>query len=245
MKHYRKIVITLGSILAVIVISIASLVIYFSIYYKASLTADILISNKEVEVILNDDYISFVPQKDYNQALIFYQGAKVEEEAYAPMIKDLAEKGILCFIIRMPFNFALMNINAASDIIEEFSENDLQWYLAGHSLGGAMAANYASKNQQSLKGVILLSAYSTNNLEDLEVLTIYGDNDLVLNKEKYESCKNNLPTDFQEVIIAGGNHANFGYYGFQKNDGEATISKEEQIALTIEEIIKFMGRENA
>ena len=38
-----------------------------------------------------------------------------------------------------------------------------KWYLSGHSLGGAMIANYAAKDT-SIAGLILLAAYLTKNL---------------------------------------------------------------------------------
>ena len=44
-----------------------------------------------------------------------------------------------------------------------------------------------------------------------------------------------------EFIIEGGNHSNFGMYGFQKGDGKASITNIEQIEITankIDEIIK-------
>lgn len=43
-----------------------------------------------------------------------------------------------------------------------------KWYLSGHSLGGAMIANYAEKHIEakdtSITGLILLAAYPTKNL---------------------------------------------------------------------------------
>jgi len=74
----------------------------------------------------------------------------------------------------------------------------------------------------------------------LDVLTIYGSEDGVLNFEKYQEAKENLPEGFKEMIIEGGNHAGFGYYGEQKKDGKSKISKVEQQELTVQEILKMI-----
>ncbi len=113
----------------------------------------------------------------------------------------------------------------------ESTEVGLIFYPGGHSLGGSMAASYAAKNTEELDGVILLASYSTAALQDsgLEVVSIYGSNDKVLNLEKYDKYRGNLPEDFKEEVIEGGNHAYFGKYGSQEGDGEAAITNENQI----------------
>jgi len=42
--------------------------------------------------------------------------------------------------------------------------------------------------------------------------------------------------------IAGGNHAQFGYYGTQLGDNSATISREEQQAETAVAILTFLNQ---
>ena len=101
-----------------------------------------------------------------------------------------------------------------------------------------MAASYLSEHSESFDGLILLGSYSTTDLSklDIDVLSIYGSEDLVMNKEKYESNKINLPADFEEMIIEGGCHAYFGMYGEQDGDGTPSITNEEQIQVTAEKI---------
>jgi pimeloyl-ACP methyl ester carboxylesterase len=114
--------------------------------------------------------------------------------------------------------------------------------MAGHSLGGLMVASYISENAKNFEGIILLASYSTADLSnsDLNVLSIYGSNDGVLNMEKYSEYKPNLPEDFNEFIIDGGCHAYFGAYGEQEGDKKATITRDEQIKITVDEITKFI-----
>ena len=108
-----------------------------------------------------------------------------------------------------------------------------------------MAASYAASHTDDLAGLVLLGAYSTADLSEshLAVLSVYGSEDKVMNGEKYEKNQANLPTDFTEVIIDGGCHANFGMYGAQDGDGTPGITKEEQIALTADAIVKMMTNE--
>ena len=173
--------------------------------------------------------------------LIFYPGGKVEHKAYIPLMESLAEKGMLCVLVEMPFRLAVFDMDAAEGIQEQYPEIE-NWYIGGHSLGGAMAAAYLSENVDDYEGLILLGSYSTANLSetDLAVLSVYGSEDGVLNREKYEECKVNLPVDFAEVVIDGGCHDYFGMYGVQKGDGTPGIGNEEQIEMTAEAVLELV-----
>ena len=172
--------------------------------------------------------------------LIFYPGGKVEYTAYAPLMEALARQNILCVVVRMPGNLAVLDVNAAEEVTALFPAVE-RWYIGGHSLGGSMAASYAAKHTAELEGLILLAAYSTEAIEDLPVLSLYGTEDGVLDLEKYSTYHENLPTDAVEIIIQGGNHAQFGSYGPQKGDGTASISAEEQIQITADSIVAFVN----
>ena len=173
-------------------------------------------------------------------AMIFYPGAKVEYTAYLPLLTDLAEQGIDCFLIKMPCNLAFFGQNKAKKIMDSYEYD--HWYLSGHSLGGAMAASYASGHLESLNGLVLLAAYPTKSLksDSFSVLSLYGSKDGVLNMEKVEEGNSFMPADYAEVCIEGGNHAQFGNYGEQKGDHAAEIRREEQQAQTVEAILKMM-----
>lgn len=109
-----------------------------------------------------------------------------------------------------------------------------------------MAASYLADHEDDYAGLILLGSYSTADLSEtkLDVLSVYGSEDHVLNQEKYTKNKSNLPEDFTEVVIDGGCHAYFGMYGSQDGDGIPTLSNEEQIGKTVEEIVRFIGKES-
>ena len=175
-----------------------------------------------------------------DKGFIFYPGGKVEYTAYEPLMFALAERGIVAVLVEMPFNLAVLDVNAADGIAEQVPDVK-EWYIGGHSLGGSMAASYLADNKEEIEGLILLGSYSTADISDERVLSIYGSEDKVMNREKYEKYKPNLPADFSEEVIDGGNHAYFGYYGEQSGDGEATISRDAQIDYTVYCITLFLG----
>ena len=84
-----------------------------------------------------------------------------------------------------------------------------------------MASAYVSEHADAFAGIVLLGAYASADLSEthLRALCLYGSEDGVLNREKYEQNRGNLPPDFTETVIEGGCHAGFGAYGPQKGDG--------------------------
>jgi len=242
-KRRKRRRIILGAILAAIVIICGGFAVYVGSYYRADQTAlQAMASTDGISVEKTDgNTIVFAPPEP-KAGLIFYPGGKVESTAYAPLMRACAEKDILCVLLKMPCNLAVLDMNAADGIPEQFPEIS-SWYIGGHSLGGAMAASYAAGHSGDLEGLILLAAYSTKDLSgsDLAVLSVYGTEDQVMSREKYEECRGNLPDGAIEAVIAGGCHAGFGNYGPQDGDGTPTISGGEQIAWTVERIADFVS----
>jgi len=134
----------------------------------------------------------------------------------------------------MPLHLAVLGMNKADRIIDRAAYE--KWYIGGHSLGGAVAANYAAS--RDLDGVILLAAYPTKDVDEA-MLLLYGSEDSVVNRAKIEAAGQYGAAE--ERVIAGGNHAGFGNYGEQKGDGVATISTQEQQKETVEAILAWIG----
>ena len=212
--------------------------IYLNDYYKASDNINnYLKDSEEVKVIKNKNGYLFDGPGNEN-ILVFYPGGKVEYTSYALLMNNLSKEGIDTFIVEMPFNLAFFKMIAIKEIKNEYDYES--WYLGGHSLGGVVAAS--DTNNNDIKGLILLASYSTKKVE-CETLSIYGSNDKVLNLDKYQENKKNI-INMKEVIIEGGNHANFANYGNQKHDKKATITRRKQQEKTIEEILMFIKKEN-
>lgn len=233
--------------LAIIVIFGIGCGIYLSDYYRADAVAESAMAyqGEDVEIEENGTLISFIP-KSAVAGMIFYPGGKVQREAYAPLMLACAQRGVLCVLVKMPGNLAVLKPNAAAGIQEKYPQIK-NWYIGGHSLGGAMAANYVSRHTEEYQGLILLAAYSTSDLSQtgLKVLSIYGSEDGVLNRKSYEKNRTKLPEKFTETVIEGGCHGYFGCYGMQKGDGTPTITNEEQIRQTAEDISAFIEAESS
>ena len=241
-KSHPRLRIALAVVLAVVLVCAAGFAAYVNNYYHAEPSAvQAMAPDGAVSVYkLRDGVTVFAPEEP-SSGFIFYPGGKVEHTAYAPLLRACAERGVLCVLIRMPFNLAVFHINGANGIPEQFPDVD-RWYLGGHSLGGAMAASYAADHADELDGLVLLAAYSTRDLtgSGLAVLSVYGSEDGVLDMEKYEQYRSNLPARTSEVVIDGGCHAGFGRYGVQDEDGTPTISGDEQINRAAEEIARII-----
>lgn len=225
-------------ILALVAIGVGAFALYVNDYYHANDRAiEALQSTEDVQVrILDNGGIAFEPAEP-PAGIVFYPGGKVQAEAYAPLMQRLAERGFVSVIVPMPFNLAVLNVDGANGIQEQFP-SVREWVLMGHSLGGSMAAAYVDGHGGSWDGLVLLASYSTSDLSDdgLDVLCVRGSEDGVLNEQAYAGNRPNLPLDAQEVIIPGGNHAQFGDYGPQAGDGAPGIPAEEQQKIAADEI---------
>lgn len=242
-KKRRAVFITLTSIFLALVLLFTASAIYLGTYYHADdeAIAEFTVEEEITETKTKSGNWIFAPAKTQaTTGFIFYPGGKVEHEAYKPLMRALSATGVLCVLIEMPFRLAIFDINAADGIAEAYPEVN-EWYIGGHSLGGSMAASYVARHKTQFKGLVLLASYSTDNLQNsgLRVLSIYGEQDGVMNEKAYEKNLINLPEESSMQIIKGGNHAYFGMYGEQSGDGKATITNEEQIRTTASLISLF------
>lgn len=238
MKNISKKKLVIDMITVVVIALITGAAAYINDYYHSQGVEKSLSSSKTVKVEeIKEGY--FFDGQGEDEALIFYPGGKVEYTAYAPMLHGLAEQGIDCFLIKMPANLAVFGKDKADKIIEDYDYH--QWYMAGHSLGGAMASVYTSGHIEDISGLVLLGAYASEDIStaDFPVLILYGSEDKIMNRENFQKYRSNLPKNTTVLELAGGNHGNFGNYGHQEGDGKASISPEEQQSLVIENIIKI------
>lgn len=226
----KKLLIALGVVVLLLALCAGAFFWYVSDYYRAEDVAlDVLAQDSGISV--QDNLTVLSPTVPSDTAIIFYPGAKVEAEAYLPLLEQIKQTGVTCILVHMPFNMAIFDADAAEDVMEQFP--DIQhWYMAGHSMGGAMASQFASEHQDEIDGLILLGAYIYGDYPDEKTLTVYGS----LN----QSVEDHIDYTENIVEIEGGNHAQFGNYGPQKGDLPATISAAEQQAQTVDAISDFM-----
>lgn len=226
-KWPKRLVIAL---IAIMLFGAGGFYAYVSDYYHAGDTAIRLTQEMKTAGVLEEsDQAIKIGEPQTKTGIVIYPGAKVDPYAYVPLANELSNCGYYCVIAKMPFNLAFFGIDAADSLMNGAPEIE-EWWIAGHSLGGAMAAQFASAHSDELSGVFLLAAYAAVDLSttNLEVKLIYGSNDGVLNRIALEENAGNLPADSQTKVIVGGNHAGFGDYGPQDGDGECAIGVSRQ-----------------
>lgn len=181
--------------------------------------------------VTREDYLHYGPEgQGLDIGIIIYPGARVDDVAYGVIGSELAKLGYDVYIVDFFVDFAVFGKNEADQILNQ--EAHSQWYIAGHSLGGVMAAAYLYEHSESLDGLIFFASYpsASNDLSavDTQVLSIYGELDGLATLEEIEASKELLPKDTVYHMIEGGNHAYFAYYGEQSGDNPATITREAQ-----------------
>ena len=182
---------------------------------------------------------------DPSAGLVLYPGGRVDYRAYAPAARAIASEGFLVVIVPMPFGLAVLAPERALEIAEAYPEVD-KWAIGGHSLGGAMAARFAYQHPELVEGLVLWASYPAANDDlssrDIEVTSIYGTRDGLATFEDIDDSRPLLPAGTRWVAIEGGNHAQFGWYGEQRRDNEATISRALQQQQVIETTVELMRR---
>lgn len=195
-------------------------------------------------VVTTRDWLVFRPTaQEPNTGLIFYPGARVDPRSYAPAARAIAAEGHLVVIVPMPLNLAFLGAGRAAEVGSAFPIVD-HWAVGGHSLGGAMAARFLHGNPDDVEGLVLWAAYPavSDDLSDrnLAVTSIYATRDGLASEEEIEASRSLLPPHTMWVAVEGGNHAQFGWYGPQRGDQPATISRHEQQARAVEATARLL-----
>ncbi|KYZ68256.1 alpha/beta hydrolase [Bacillus sp. GZT] len=221
MKKWMKIV--LYSLLGILIMGSISFFVWSQFSYKPTKEAMSLVDDKK-----DEDHIVF-GEKDAKIGVIFYQGAKVEAEAYSYLGEALAKDGHFVVMPKLPLNLAILGINEVDSVIEKYPKVQ-KWYVAGHSMGGAMISKYAFKHEDKIDGIIFLGSYPADDFstKSIPMLSIYGEVDALATVEKIENNKKFMSKNKTMHMIKGGNHAHFGMYGEQKGDNASLITPKAQ-----------------
>ena len=149
---HKKLIRILAAVLLLLAILAGDFFWYVSDYYRAEDVAfEVLAQNDGIVTQVNLTILS--PSYQSDTAIIFYPGAKVEAEAYLPLLDQIRQIGITCILVDMPFHMAIFDSDAAEDVMTQFPEIE-HWYLAGHSMGGAMASKFAAEHPDEVDGLI-------------------------------------------------------------------------------------------
>ncbi|WP_242242111.1 alpha/beta hydrolase [Bacillus cereus group sp. BfR-BA-01309] len=236
MKKWMKIV--LYSLLGILLMGSISFFVWSQFTYKPTKEALSLVEYKKEE-----DNIVF-GQKDAKVGVIFYQGAKVEAEAYSYLGEALAKDGHFVVMPKLPLNLAIFGINVVDSVMEQYPEVQ-KWYVAGHSMGGAMISKYAFQHEDKIDGIIFLGSYPADDFstKSIPMLSIYGEVDALATVEKIENYKKLMSKNTTMHMIKGGNHAYFGMYGEQKGDNASLITPKAQRDETVKVIEQWLVKQ--
>ncbi len=219
-KTHTILKITLIIVIIILLAAGVAAQVYLSeIYYPDEVALGAL-ESENVEIFSDKGIIAIYADEPSDTALMFYPGGHVEYEAYTPLLLKLQQAlNVTCIMVEMPFNTAIFSPDSADKIVELFPEIE-NWYIAGHSIGGVTASIYANENQDIIDALIVLGSYNYSDYPNEKTLTVYG------------SFNSNLEEDIDYTenihVIEGGNHAQFGNYGKQRIDVDATITTEQQ-----------------
>jgi hypothetical protein len=206
---------------------------------------DALKSDTSVTVSIGH-WLVFTPvSSNASTGFIIYPGGRVDFRSYAPAAHAIAAEGYLVIIPQMPLNLAVFGVGIANDVIGHYPDIG-SWAIGGHSLGGTMAAQFAFENPSKIRGLVLWAAYPASGTilskSNLLVTTIHGSNDGLASTAQIDDSLKLLPSSTLRVEIAGGNHAQFGWYGDQAGDNAATISRVTQQNLTVTATVQLLQK---
>lgn len=241
-KKLKRVILGLFSLVIAACIVIAAAFVFSSFVYNADTVAvACLESNDRVTVRAGTNYIAFEPKQEHGVLVIFYPSSFVDYQAYAPLMQELAGRGIVSVVCKMPASLASLGKNAADGLEGAYPDITCR-IMAGHGYGAYYASSYATGHEDSFDGVILLAGPPAKTLKQTSLTSLYirGDNDGIVSRRDLERHTKGLPEGFMSVQINGGNHAQFGNYGTQWGDRDSSLYPEEQLEMTADAIVRFV-----
>lgn len=206
-------------------------------------------SGNGITVTDTADLIAFTPTTPTDTGLIYYPGGLVDPRAYAVKMRGIAEQGYAVYIVKMPLNLAVLGVNRAADVITAHPEIT-NWAIGGHSLGGVMACNYVKNDAaRRINALLFHASYcdtsaSLADRSDLTVVSLYATNDTLSTPGEVAESRGLLPQSATLIEIVGSNHAQFGDYGAQSGDGQATVSPDEATSQIVKESTALLAQIN-
>ena len=225
------------------------------IAYRASATAILAIqSNAAVTVEHRDGIWFFVPKQPREPgrpALVFFPGALVDPIAYAPLLRAAATAGFPAFLLELPRRGAFggaddPEVERRFDRLLGAANTPRTWVIAGHSRGAVVASALASQHRMGFAGLVLIGSSHPRDVDlsavRIAVTKVVGTRDGLASPEEVEANRGKLPAHTRWVWIQGGNHSQFGWYGFQPGDHRATIGAKVQRTLMTDAVLDVLRK---
>jgi hypothetical protein len=236
----KKILKIIGiGILTLLLIMIIGLFIYSRGSYTALPEMDdalALLDDSSYEYYEDRDEIRYTVDNPLKNIIII-PGGLVEPDSYSYLAALLAKEGYNVVIAKAIFNLAILN----PWIGKEFISDSLDNIVIGHSLGGVTASMVFS-GLEEIDGFVFLGSYPIKDVSTASTLFLEAEFDLGMDPEALEDSMKFVNEDTNtRIFIEGGNHAQYGWYGPQKGDGEATLTTFEQQNLVANYILDFLN----
>ena len=189
--------------------------------------------------------LSVRPEADADILFVLYPGGLVRPQAYEWLGRALAGRGVHTVIPEFPVDLAVLDAGRAQRLVDHYAAGR-PVVVGGHSLGGAMAAAWASDHPDAVAGLVLLAAYPPDG-DDLTAagvpaLVLQAEHDLVADADAVRGGLDRLPAGTDLVVVEGAVHSFFGRYGPQAGDGIPTVSRAEAEASIVAALTDFLGR---
>lgn len=200
---------------------------------------------------VTSEYILFTPPAGTptTRGLVFLGGAKVKAEAYAPIAKALAERGVAVALVQSPLELPFLvplfgqRVDAALSKLREGDPN-LPLVIGGHSAGGFVASNL---KKQGVGELLLVNARAESRQPRPEVrgVGVFGAQDGLISPQEREVTAAALP-NLKTVIVPGLDH-DFaqGLYGAQAGDPTTSGSPQALVDTVADDIVARLGATQA
>lgn len=251
-QRIRRVWITLG------LSATAVFVLWSVVAYRASDEARVATRPDSLVDVRHDGGIWYFTPKaapgPRSVGLVFFPGALVDPVAYAPIARAAAAEGFPSFIVELPRRGAFGGAESP-ELWRRFRGLLKQpgmpprWMVAGHSRGGVVASQVASAPPDGFAGLVLIGTSHPRDVDlstlPVPVTKVAGTRDGLASRAEVEQNRAKLPTSTRWVWVEGGNHSQFGWYGFQPGDRRATIGASEQRAMMIRAVLETVAAADA
>lgn len=211
-------------LVAVLLVTATGALVFLSTPYQPSPESiDAIEADDDVTLTETDQGYVIEPAAGSSEVgVVFYPGARVSPDAYVGSLADLSRRANATVVVaRLSLNLAIVDYgigqtpagsHAADRAMSQYPAVE-EWYVGGHSLGGAMACRYVHSNQE-MSGLLLYASYCDVDISErsLAVVSVAGEADTVIDRDAYQRGLRNLPETATTAELPGVNHSQFGTY---------------------------------
>lgn len=181
--------------------------------------------------------------------LVFFPGALVDPRAYAPLAREVARAGHRVLLVELPRRGAFGGASSpelAARIRASLASIDGTFVLGGHSRGAVIASRVAAGSDPGLVGLVIIGTSHPRDHDlsrlGVPVTKIVGTRDGLATPAEVRRNAALLPPQTRWVWVEGGNHSQFGWYGFQPMDRPARVDGPTQRRMMIDAVLDLLAR---